>query len=250
MVDVYNLWIVIVSLIVVKLCHLIYQWSNPKCNGKLPPGSMGYPIIGETIEFMKPHDALQFSTFLKKRVLRHGPVFRTSLFGGKVIISMDNELNMEMAKTNRTPGITKSIARLFGEDNNFFLQSTESHKHVRNLTIQMLGSQSLKLRIMENIDLLARTHMEEGARNGSLDVKETTSKILIECLAKKVMGEMEPEAAKKLALCWRYFPSGWFRLPFNFPGIGVYNMMKARKRMKKLLKEEVLKKREAGEEFG
>lgn len=84
---------------------------------------------------------------------------------------------MEMAKTNRTPGITKSIARLFGEDNNLFLQSTESHKHVRNLTIQLLGSQSLKLRIMENIDLLARTHMEEGARNGSLDVKETTSKV-------------------------------------------------------------------------
>ncbi|KAL9293308.1 putative cytochrome P450 [Arabidopsis thaliana] len=250
MVDVYKLWIVIVSLIVVKLFHLIYQWSNPKCNGKLPPGSMGYPIIGETIEFMKPHDALQFSTFIKKRVLRHGPVFRTSLFGGKVIISMDNELNMEMAKTNRTPGITKSIARLFVEDNNLFLQSTESHKHVRNLTVQMLGSQSLKLRIMENIDLLTRTHMEEGARNGSLDVKETTSKILIECLAKKVMGEMEPEAAKKLALCWRYFPSGWFRLPFNLPGIGVYNMMKARKRMKTLLKEEVLKKREAGEEFG
>lgn len=69
MVDVYKLWIVIVSLIVVKLFHLIYQWSNPKCNGKLPPGSMGYPIIGETIEFMKPHDALQFSTFIKKRVL-------------------------------------------------------------------------------------------------------------------------------------------------------------------------------------
>lgn len=91
---------------------------------------------------------------------------------------MDNELNMEMAKTNRTPGITKSIARLFGEDNNLFLQSTESHKHVRNLTIQMLGSQSLKLRIMENIDLLARTHMEEGSRNGSLDVKETTSKVI------------------------------------------------------------------------
>ncbi|EOA25650.1 hypothetical protein CARUB_v10018999mg [Capsella rubella] len=117
--EVSKLWIVIASFIVVMLCHFIYHWSNPKCNGKLPPGSMGFPIIGETIEFMKPHDALQYSTFLKKRILRHGPLFRTSLFGGKVIISVDNELNMEMAKTNRIPGITKSVARLFGEDNNF-----------------------------------------------------------------------------------------------------------------------------------
>ncbi|XP_010511939.1 PREDICTED: cytochrome P450 708A2-like [Camelina sativa] len=247
---IYKLWIVIVSLIVVKLCHLIYQWSNPKCNGKLPPGSMGFPIIGETIEFMKPHDALQYSNFLKKRILRHGPLFRTSLFGGKVIISTDNELNMEMAKTNRIPGITKSLARLFGEDNNLFLQSTESHKHARNLTLQLLGSQGLKLRILEDIDILARTYMSEEARNGTLDVKETASKIIIECLGKKVMGNMEPEAAKKLALCWRYFPSGWFRLPFKIPGMGIYNMMKARKTMKKLLKEEVLKKRASGEEFG
>lgn len=83
---------------------------------------------------------------------------------------------MEIAKTNHVPGITKSIARLFGE-NNMFLQSKESHRQVRNLMFQMLGSQSLKLRIMENIDLLVRTNMKEGARNGYLDVKETTSKV-------------------------------------------------------------------------
>ena len=55
MLNVYELWIVIVSLLVLKLCHWIYQWRNPKCNGKLLPGSMGFPIIGETFEFMKPH---------------------------------------------------------------------------------------------------------------------------------------------------------------------------------------------------
>lgn len=70
MVEVYQLFTVIVSLVVVKLFHWIYQWRNPKTNGKLPPGSMGFPIIGETFEFMKPHDALQFSTFVKERTLR------------------------------------------------------------------------------------------------------------------------------------------------------------------------------------
>ncbi|KAL0738235.1 hypothetical protein Bca4012_014445 [Brassica carinata] len=138
-------------------------------------GSMGFPIIGETFEFMKPHDALQFPAFIKEKIIRHGPLFRTSLFGNKVIISTDTELNIEIAKTIRVAGITKSIARLFG-DNNLFLQSKESHKHVRNLSLQMLGLQSLKLRIKEDIDLLARVHIEEGARKGYLDVKETTSK--------------------------------------------------------------------------
>ncbi|KAL1220607.1 Cytochrome [Cardamine amara subsp. amara] len=245
MLEVYELLIVIVSLIGLW----IYQWRNPKTNGKLPPGSMGFPIIGETLEFMKPHDVLQFPTFVKERVLRYGPVFRTSLFGGKAIISMDVELNVEIAKASHVPGITKSIARLFGK-NNLFIQSKESHKHVRNLTFQLLGPQGLKLRMVQDVDHLARTYMEEGARNGFLDVKETSSKILIECLAKKVMGEMEPEAAKELTLCWRYFPRDWFQFSWNIPGTGVYQMVKARKRMMKLIKETVLKKRASGEEFG
>jgi len=70
MVEVYELLTVMVSLIVVKLFHWIYQSKNPKPNEKLPPGSMGFPIIGETFEFMKPHDAFQFPTFIKERIIR------------------------------------------------------------------------------------------------------------------------------------------------------------------------------------
>nr|VDC75634.1 unnamed protein product [Brassica rapa] len=260
MVEVFNLWTLILSLIVVKLYHWIYQWNNPKCKGKLPPGSMGFPIIGKTFEFMKPHDAIQLPTFVKEKVHRYGPVFRTSLFGAKVIISTDSGLNIEMAKTNHMPGMPKSLARLFGE-NNLFVQSKDSHKHVRSVTTQLLGSQGLKLRMMQDIDILTLTHMEVGARNGGLDVKETVSKILIECLAKKVMGEMEPEAAKELTLCWSHFPKGWFRISWNIPGNGVYRMMKkenwgddvlkqAKKQMINILKETVLKKRASGEELG
>ncbi|CAH2079064.1 unnamed protein product [Thlaspi arvense] len=249
MVEVYELWTVIVSLIIVKLCIWIYQWSNPKCSGKLPPGSMGFPIMGETFEFMKPHDAFQLPGFVQKKILRYGPLFRTSLFGAKVIVSTDTGLNMEIAKTNHVPGMPKSLARLFGE-NNLFVQSKESHKHVRSMTTQFLGSQGLKMGILKDIDLLVRTHMKLGAKNSGLDVKETTSKILVECLAKKVMGEMEPEAAKELAQCWTHFPKGWFRFSWNIPGTGVYQMMKARKRMIDILKETVLRKRASGEELG
>lgn len=70
MVEVFNLWTLILSLIVVKLYHWIYQWNNPKCEGKLPPGSMGFPIVGKTFEFMKPHDAIQLPTFVKEKVHR------------------------------------------------------------------------------------------------------------------------------------------------------------------------------------
>ncbi|KAH0902792.1 hypothetical protein HID58_042295 [Brassica napus] len=235
MIHVYEFWTIIISLVVVKLCHWVYKVD-------------GFPNHRRDFGVMRPHDAFQLPTFLTKKILRYGPVFRTSLFGAKVIISADMGLNMEVTKTNHAPGAPKSLARLFGE-NNLFVQSRESHKHVRNLTTQFLGSQGLRLSMIQDIDSLARTHMETGAKNGGLDIKETTSKILIECLAKKVMGDMEADAAKELTHCWRYFPRGWFRFSWNIPGNGVYRMLKARKQMMNLLKETVLKKRASGEQF-
>lgn len=83
---------------------------------------------------------------------------------------------MEIAKTNHVPGAPKSLARFFGE-NNMFVKSKESHKHVRNLTTQFLGSQGLRFRMIKNIDSLVRTHMEIGAKYGGLDIKETASKV-------------------------------------------------------------------------
>ena len=47
-----KMWVFLVCLtaLLVKLGHWIYTQKNSKSyNGKLPPGSMGFPIIGETI---------------------------------------------------------------------------------------------------------------------------------------------------------------------------------------------------------
>jgi len=40
------------------------------------------------------------------------------------------------------------------------------------------------------------------------------------------MGEMEPDAAKELTLCWTFFPREWFGFAWNIPGTGVYRMVK------------------------
>src|SRR4051812_24182193 len=62
---------------VLALLHWVYRWRPPKCTGTLPPGSMGFPIIGETLQFFAPNPSCGLSPFVSDRVKRYGSMFRT-----------------------------------------------------------------------------------------------------------------------------------------------------------------------------
>ncbi|MCI0804200.1 MAG: cytochrome P450 [Chloroflexi bacterium] len=48
--------------------------------GNLPPGSMGWPILGEALTYARsPH------TFMESRARKHGSVFKTRILGSKII---------------------------------------------------------------------------------------------------------------------------------------------------------------------
>ncbi|CAH8391173.1 unnamed protein product [Eruca vesicaria subsp. sativa] len=253
MLEFYGLFPIVVSLILLKLCHSLYRWRSPKCKGRLPPGSMGFPIIGKTLEFMTPYDFNSVvSPYLKKRISRYGSkVFRTSLFGAKVIISTDHEVNMAMAKSSTQLGATESLRRLFGE-NSDFLQRKEIHKYVRNLTSRFVGPENLKTRLIQDIDVLSRNYfeMDDKAISSSFDIKEAATKMVVDLIVKKVIGEMESEAVKELGLCWTAFRTNWFSFSYNVPGTTVYRFVKARRKVTKLLKGLIQEKNTSKEGLG
>lgn len=60
----------VATLVTVCVSHWIYRWRNPKCNGVLPPGSMGIPLIGETLQLIMPSASLDLPPFIKTRLKR------------------------------------------------------------------------------------------------------------------------------------------------------------------------------------
>jgi hypothetical protein len=57
----------VLAIVVACLIHWIYKWNNPKCNGVLPPGSMGLPLIGETLQLLEVRYLFDIIPFKKKK---------------------------------------------------------------------------------------------------------------------------------------------------------------------------------------
>ncbi|KAL1197011.1 3beta,22alpha-dihydroxysteroid 3-dehydrogenase [Cardamine amara subsp. amara] len=59
----------------------------------LPPGSLGLPLIGETLQLIGAYKTENPEPFIDERVARYGPVFMTHLFGEPTVFSADPETN-------------------------------------------------------------------------------------------------------------------------------------------------------------
>ncbi|KAI5063264.1 hypothetical protein GOP47_0021811 [Adiantum capillus-veneris] len=62
--------------------------------GKLPPGSLGLPLLGETLHFLFSKGPIGTpQPFFAARLRRYGPISLTHMMGRPTVLSMDPELN-------------------------------------------------------------------------------------------------------------------------------------------------------------
>ena len=77
--------IFLITLVTIFLAYLKFKIS-PRLGKKLPPGSLGLPLIGESISFMRAHKQDKTVDWIRRHVNKYGPVFKTSLMGSNTVI--------------------------------------------------------------------------------------------------------------------------------------------------------------------
>ncbi|CAA7032009.1 unnamed protein product [Microthlaspi erraticum] len=235
-------WITVfvIALVVVKISQLWYQWSNPKCNGKLPPGSMGFPIIGETFDYFKPHGFYEISPFLRNKMLKYGPLFRTNILGLKTVVSTDMDVNMEILRQeNKSFNLSypDGLVKPLGKDSLFF-KTGNVHKHIKHISMRLLGSENLKRKIIKDMDRVTCEHLRLKAGEGRFDVKEAVSSLITAYLTPKVISNLKQETQTKLMNNFKAFSFDWFRASYALSaGRGLYNTLWACREGMKLIKD-------------
>ncbi|KAI3859651.1 hypothetical protein MKX03_031165 [Papaver bracteatum] len=237
----------LVALGAIGFTHYAYRWKNPKCkSGKLPPGSMGFPLIGETIEFLIPSYSLDNPPFIKKRVARYGKLFKTSLAGKKMVLTTDPEISnyifMEEGKSVDL-WYMESFNRFIGDGLISSSSSAYIHKYLKNLVINHVGIESLKEKLLPKIELIVHRALNDWSTQLSVEVKECTSIMVIELAFKELLGYDSSKTTQNLVRMLSEFVKGFMGIPLNVPGTNFHRCMKIQKKVLQLMKD-ILRERQ------
>ena len=177
----------------------------------LPPGSLGLPLIGDTLNF------LQDSQFAKKRHQQYGPIFKTSIFGQPTVFVSGSEANLFVLSHENQyfvvswPPSTKALLGPLS----LSLQTGSDHQNRRKLLYQAFQPRALAGYIGGMEDITGRylqrwTQMSEFAwypelRNYTFDV------------ASKLLVGIDNGSQSALGHYFESFSDGLFSIPWDLP---------------------------------
>ncbi|KAL3520979.1 hypothetical protein ACH5RR_019128 [Cinchona calisaya] len=243
-VDLSMIGLSVVALLAIFITRYIYRWRNPKCNGALPPGSMGLPLIGETLQLVLPSASIDLPPFLKKRIKWYGPIFKTNVAGRPVIITADPEFNHFLLRQDGKLVDTWSMdtfAEVFDQ------ASQSSKKYTRHLTLNHFGVESLKEKLIPQMeDMLCET-LRKWSSQESIEVKGAAVTMTINFAAKQIFsGDLE-NAPWNISEMFKDLVEGLMSFPINLPGTAHHKCLQIHKKVREMMKDVVQKRLAAPE---
>ncbi|KAK1291365.1 Cytochrome P450 85A1 [Acorus calamus] len=139
------------------ICSLLLKWNEVRYMKKnLPPGTMGWPLFGETTEFLK-----HGPNFMKSQRARYGNLYKTHILGCPTVICMDPDLNRYILMNEGkglVPGYPQSMLDILGKYNIAAVHGS-LHKTMRGAMLALIGPTMVRDHLMPKIDKFIRSHL-------------------------------------------------------------------------------------------
>ncbi|KAL3499400.1 hypothetical protein ACH5RR_038493 [Cinchona calisaya] len=225
------------AFIVISIALWIYNWRNPKCKGILPPGSMGWPLIGETLKFFASTTTFDIHPFVKERMKRHGPIFRTSLVGRPIVVSTDSDFNYYIFQQEGQlfqSWYPDTFTEIFGRQNVGSLHGF-MYKYLKNMVLNLFGPEGLK-KMLPDVEKAANRNLKKWSSQNSIDMKDATASMIFDLTAKKLISHAPEKCSENLRENFVAFIQGLISFPLDIPGTAYHKCLQGRKKAMKMLK--------------
>ncbi|CAK9165947.1 unnamed protein product [Ilex paraguariensis] len=232
-----SLFVLLVSL---SLHFLFYK---SKSGGTLPPGKTGWPVVGESLEFLSTGWKGHPEKFIFDRMVKYSSqVFRTSLLGeqaavfcgaagNKFLFSNENKLVQAWWPS--------SVNKVFPSSTQ--TSSKEEAIKMRKMLPNFFKPEALQ-RYIGMMDVIANRHFASSWENNDQVVVFPLSKRFTFWLACRVFVSIEdPNHVAKFADPFDLLASGLISIPIDLPGTPFHRAIKAsnfiRKELVRIIKQ-------------
>ncbi|XP_043713448.1 3-epi-6-deoxocathasterone 23-monooxygenase CYP90C1 [Telopea speciosissima] len=217
-----------------------WKWINnkKKKDSRVPKGSLGFPLIGETLDFIICGYSSRPVSFMEKRKSLYGKVFKSHILGRPIIVSTDPYVNKAILQNNGStfvPYYPKSVTELMGKAS-ILQMNGSTHKRVHGLIGSFLKSPQFKSRLTRVIEKSVLLPMENWKNKNPVYIQEETKKITFEVLVMVLMGIGPGEELEFLRREFAEFIKGLICLPIKLPGTTFYKSLKAKERLVKMVR--------------
>ncbi|KAL2523990.1 Cytochrome [Abeliophyllum distichum] len=225
---------------------LLFLLISRRSSKRLPPGSLGFPIIGQSLSMLRAMKANNAEEWLQERVRKYGPISKLSLFGSPTVFLHGPAANKfiytcsEKLMSNKQP---TSIRRIVGERNILEL-SGDDHRRVRAALVSFLKPETLKQyvgRIDEEIRLHLKNHWYG---NNEIKVMPLMKSLTFNIICSLLFGIESGPRRDTLVRLFEEAMEGVLSVPINLPFTVFNRSLKASEKIRSIIMELIHDKRE------
>ncbi|XP_038979193.1 cytochrome P450 90B1-like [Phoenix dactylifera] len=225
------LLVLLCSTILITISAFSWRSHGQQKAFRLPQGDMGWPVLGETLPFLKPHPSTSIGDFMQQRISKHGKIFMSNLLGKPTVVSADAELNRFILQADSRlfePGWSRSIGEVLGK-HSILLQVGDAHKKMRSINLNFANNGKLKTPFLRDAYRIAAFVMSSWKNDSVVLGKYEARKLCFHMMAKNILS-LEPgtPVTEKLRKEYEAFAKGVVSLPLNLPGTAYSKALKAR----------------------
>lgn len=206
---------------------------------RLPPGSDGIPVLGETLSFVK-----QPFRFLEDRLAAHGRVFRTAVLGRKTAVIAGPEAATHFIDGNlvmREGSMPPHIQELFG-GRSLPLLDGEIHR-ARKAVVNQAFTRAALTAYLPAIQSGIERYFAKWSGAGELRWLDELKRLAIEVICNTVIGMQPGQEIESLGRDYDTLTRGFATLPINIPGTKYRKALQARDRILAVLMRSVRERR-------
>ncbi|XAR69214.1 (+)-abscisic acid 8'-hydroxylase [Bertholletia excelsa] len=209
----------------------------------LPPGSLGWPYIGETLQLYSQNPNLFFAAKVKK----FGSIFKTQILGCPCVMIASSEAARHVLVTRAhlfKPTFPASKERMIGKQAIFFHQG-EYHAKLRKLVLRAFSPEGIRNAVagIESVAVGCLKSWEGELINTFQEMKTYTFNVAM----LSIFGGDDVLDREDLKRCYYILEKGYNSMPINLPGTLFHKSMKARKELAQIFAKVISFRRELGE---